>query len=114
VDDSAFDHECGVGTPCFTAVDIGRQLVNLREFLGFSITPEELYARTTAYIVANAISGWSSLSSVIGGLKNTPDLRWANPLELKNAVEKVFVDTFGSKEQALAMLKAEKAKVDTR
>lgn len=48
---------------------------------------------------------------MIGGLKNTSDLRWANPLELKNAVEKAFVDTFGSKEGALAKLKAEKAKV---
>jgi glutaminyl-tRNA synthetase len=78
---------------------------------GFSITPEELYARATTYIAANTISGWSSLSSAIGGLKNAPDLRWANPLELKNAVEKVFVDTFGSKEEALAKLKAEKTKV---
>lgn len=49
---------------------------------------------------------------MIGGLKNAPDLRWASPLELKNAVEKTFVDTFGSKEEALAKLKAEKAKVD--
>jgi len=49
---------------------------------------------------------------VIGGLKNTPDLRWASPLELKNTVEKAFVDTFGSKDEALAKLKAAKAKVD--
>ncbi|KAF9651208.1 glutaminyl-tRNA synthetase [Thelephora ganbajun] len=89
VDNSAFDYECGVG---------------------FSITPEELYARVTSYIAANAVFDWSSLSSVIGGLKNTPDLRWASPLELKNTVEKAFVDTFGSKEEALAKLKAEKAK----
>ena len=51
---------------------------------------------------------------MIGGLKNTPDLRWASPLELKNTVEKAFVDTFGSKEEALAKLKAEKAKVENR
>jgi len=44
-------------------------------------------------------------------LKNTPDLRWASPLELKNVVEKAFTDAFGSKEEALAKLKAEKAKV---
>ncbi|KAF9779998.1 glutaminyl-tRNA synthetase [Thelephora terrestris] len=89
VDDSAFDEECGVG---------------------FSITPEDLYARATSYVTANAVSGWQSLSAVIGGLKTTPDLRWANPLDLKNAVEKAFVDTFGRKEDALAKLKAEKAK----
>jgi len=45
-------------------------------------------------------------------LKNTPGLRWASPLDLKNAAERAFVDTFGSKEEALAKLKAEKAKVD--
>jgi glutaminyl-tRNA synthetase len=84
------------------------------QFVGFSITPEELHARATSHIAANTISGWSSLSSVIGGLKSAPDLRWANPLELKNAVEKIFVDTFGSKEEALAKLKAEKAKVYNR
>ena len=91
---------------------------NTNEFIwhksvGFSITTEELYARATSYIAANAIPGWSSLSSVIGGLKSTPDLRWANPLELKNAVEDVFVDTFGSKEEALAKLKVEKAKANS-
>ena len=84
------------------------------DIAGFSITPEELYTRATSYIGANAISGWSSLSSVIGGLKNTSDLRWANPLELKTMVEKAFVDAFGSKEEALAKLKAEKAKVENR
>ena len=83
-----------------------------RGFIGFSITPEELYAQATSYIGANATSGWSSRSSVIGGLKNTPDLRWASPLDLKNAVEKAFVGIFGSKEEALAKLKAEKTKVD--
>jgi len=82
--------------------------------VGFSITPEELYTRATSYISSNAISGWPSLSAVIGGLKNTPDLRWASPLDLKNAVERAFVDTFGSKDEALAKLKAEKAKVGQR
>ena len=84
------------------------------ELVGFSITTEELYAQAASYIAANAISGWPSLSSVIGGLKNTPDLRWASPLDLKNTVEKAFVDAFGSKEEALAKLKAEKAKVDNK
>ena len=84
------------------------------EFIGFSITTEELYTQATSYITANAISGWSSLSSVIGGLKNTPELRWASPLDLKNTVEKAFVDHFGSKEEALAKLKAEKVKVGNK
>ena len=84
------------------------------ENVGFSITLEELHTRATSYIATNAISGWQSLSSVIGGLKNTPDLRWASPLDLKNAVESAFVGVFGSKEEALAKLKAEKTKVGDR
>lgn len=80
------------------------------EFAGFSITPEELYTRTTSYIAASDISGWRDLSSVISGLKSMPDLRWVNPLDLKNAVEKVFVDTFGNKEEALTKLRAGKTK----
>lgn len=75
---------------------------------GFSITTEDLYKSVSSYITENAIAGWSSLSSVIGNLKTTPELRWASPLELKNAVEKAFTDMFGTKEAAA---KATKAKV---
>jgi glutaminyl-tRNA synthetase len=39
---------------------------------------------------------------VISGVKGTPELRWANPLELKNTVEKVFAERFGAKEAAKA------------
>lgn len=67
---------------------------------GFSITPEELYSQVTKYITSNAVAGWANLSSVITGVKKTPELQWANPLELKNAVEKAFAETFGAKEAA--------------
>ena len=43
------------------------------------------------------ISGWANLSSTISSLKSTPELRWANPMELKNAVEKAFTEEFGEK-----------------
>jgi hypothetical protein len=56
-----------------------------------------LLARVEDYIESNAITGWASLSTVINGLKGAPDLRWANPLELKNAVEKAFTQQFGEK-----------------
>jgi len=46
------------------------------------------------------VSGWTSLGAVISGVKNIPSLRWANPLEIKNAVERVFTRTFGVKEAA--------------
>ncbi|EJF62807.1 glutaminyl-tRNA synthetase [Dichomitus squalens LYAD-421 SS1] len=65
--------------------------------VGFSITAEQLAARVTEYISSSAYTGWNNLGAAIGGLKNT-DLRWANALELKNAVEKAFTEKFGAKQ----------------
>lgn len=52
------------------------------------------------YIKTNAVSGWANLGAVIGNLKTSPELRWANPLELKNTVERAFSESFGAKEAA--------------
>ncbi|TFK71794.1 glutamine-tRNA ligase [Pluteus cervinus] len=79
IDDPEFDKSCGVG---------------------FSITPEELRKNISEYISKNSVSGWGSLGPTINALKGTPELRWANPLEVKNAVETVFLETFGAKEAA--------------
>jgi glutaminyl-tRNA synthetase len=67
---------------------------------GFVISPTELLAQINKYITTNTIPGWASLGPVISALKSTPELRWANPLEVKNAVEKAFIDNFGPKEAA--------------
>ncbi|RPD66742.1 glutaminyl-tRNA synthetase [Lentinus tigrinus ALCF2SS1-7] len=64
--------------------------------VGFSITPEELVARVKEYVASSAYTGWNNLGAAIGGLKAT-DLRWANALELKNAVESAFLEKFGAK-----------------
>ncbi|KAF5387730.1 hypothetical protein D9615_000557 [Tricholomella constricta] len=77
IDENEFDKECGVG---------------------FSITPVELYDRVTRYITSNAVTGWANLGAVIGALKTTPELRWASPLDVKNAVERSFTESFGAKE----------------
>lgn len=66
---------------------------------GFSISPAELASQVTEYVASSAASGWANLGAVIGGLKNT-DLRWANALELKSAVESAFAEKFGTKEAA--------------
>ena len=68
-------------------------------YAGFSITPTELAAQVTEHVRSSAASGWTNLGATIGALKNT-DLRWANPLELKNAVEAAFAERFGAKEAA--------------
>lgn len=79
IDDAEFDQECGVG---------------------FSISPADLHDQVKTYIATNRIPGWANFGTVISALKTTPGLRWANPLEVKNAVENVFLDTFGPKEAA--------------
>lgn len=64
---------------------------------GFSITNEEMYNTVTTYIQSAAVTGWSNLSGVLGSLRSVPALRWASPLEVKNTVERVFVESFGPK-----------------
>ncbi len=51
------------------------------------------------YVATSSYTGWNNLGSAIGALKGT-DLRWANALELKDAVEKAFLEKFGAKEAA--------------
>jgi glutaminyl-tRNA synthetase len=78
---------------------------------GFSITPEDLYIQVTNYITSHGATGWASLSSVLGGVKGVSGLRWANPLELKNSVEKAFTEKFGAKEASKPKGKVREFKV---
>ena len=73
--------------------------------LDFRIAPEELYALVEAHVASNDIAGWSGLGPVISSLKNSPELRWAAPLDVKNAVDKAFVAKFGPKESAKSKTK---------
>jgi len=79
IDEADFDKYCGIG---------------------FIIAPSELLTQINQYIKTNTVLGWASLGPVISALKSTPELRWANPLDVKNAVEKAFIDNFGPKETA--------------
>ncbi|KAG7449026.1 glutaminyl-tRNA synthetase [Guyanagaster necrorhizus] len=77
VNEAKFNQECGIG---------------------YSISPEEVYDKVLAYVKDNVVAGWSCLGSVISAIRSTPELRWATPVEVKNAVEKVFTAKFGPKE----------------
>ncbi|KAF4601983.1 hypothetical protein EYR40_005184 [Pleurotus pulmonarius] len=88
INDVDFDAQCGVG---------------------FTITAEELLGHVNEYITSNAIAGWDKLGSVITSIRNTPALRWANPLDIKNAVETAFNNTFGPKQAAKPKAKEPKA-----
>ena len=73
--------------------------------LDFRIAPEELYALVEAHVASNDIAGWSGLGPVVSALKNSPELRWAAPLDVKNAVDKAFIAKFGPKESAKSKTK---------
>jgi glutaminyl-tRNA synthetase len=73
--------------------------------LDFSIAPEELYALVEANVASNDIAGWTGLGPVVSALKNSPELRWAAPLDVKNAVDKAFIAKFGPKESAKSKTK---------
>ncbi|KAI0082442.1 glutamine-tRNA ligase [Panus rudis PR-1116 ss-1] len=90
IDQAEFDNECGVG---------------------FTITPAEIATHVANYITSAAVSGWANLGQVIGGLRSSPELRWANALEVKNAVEAAFTERFGAKETAKSKGKEQKKEV---
>ncbi|KIL70188.1 hypothetical protein M378DRAFT_183755 [Amanita muscaria Koide BX008] len=58
----------------------------------------DLHSHATRYLNENIVDGWASLATVINVLKKSPELRGAKPLDVKNAVEKVFLEKFGPKE----------------
>ncbi|KAG9317489.1 glutaminyl-tRNA synthetase [Chiua virens] len=82
------------------SLSVGEAEFNEACGIGFSITADQLDAVVKDYIQSNSVSGWTSLGAAISGVKNIPSLRWANPLEIKNAVERVFTQVFGAKETA--------------
>ncbi|KAF8639647.1 hypothetical protein AX17_000912 [Amanita inopinata Kibby_2008] len=82
--------------------------------IGFSITPEDLHSHISRFFELNSISGWANLGAVITALRNLPELRWANPLDIKNTVEKLFVEKFGPREMAKAKAKEPKIAPPTK
>jgi len=67
------------------------------DYAGFAITSEALASGVAEYVGSPAVAGWANMGAAITALKNTPELRWVNPLELKNAVESALTDRFGAK-----------------
>ncbi|KAJ3518064.1 hypothetical protein NLJ89_g105 [Agrocybe chaxingu] len=88
IDEEDFNKECGVG---------------------FKITPEEINALVESYVASNNITEWATLGPTISELKGTAELRWASPLEVKTATDKVFLAKFGPKGAAKPKGKPAKA-----
>lgn len=106
VDEGEFNSECGVGKrehSQLSRLPLTTSL-NVQNFpsKGYSITLEDLYTNILNYVSTASLSGWDDLGRTIGALKGSSKLRWANPLEVKNTVEKVFTEKFGDKSAAKA------------
>lgn len=60
-------------------------------------------------------SGWSGFGKSLGLIKGSEGLRWANTLDVKTAVEQVYLEAFGEKSAGnVAALNAAKDKVRVR
>ncbi len=81
-----------------------RYRVGLRK-IDLAMASPDPYSFATKYLETNPVDGWASLSTVINILKKSPELNGVKPLDVKNAVEKVFTEKFGPKEAAKPKVK---------
>ncbi|KAK0521392.1 Glutaminyl-tRNA synthetase [Tilletia horrida] len=75
--------------------------------VGVVITPEQCREAVTSYLTAHkaeldAVGGWPKQSSIMSALRAEPSLRWANALDVKNAVEAELTATYGDRKAANA------------
>ncbi|KAK0549615.1 Glutaminyl-tRNA synthetase [Tilletia horrida] len=75
--------------------------------VGITITPEQCRTSVQSYLAQNkaeldAAGGWPKQSAIMAALRNEPSLRWANALDVKNAVEAELTAAYGDKKAANA------------
>lgn len=106
VDTEAFNRACGVGEDPDLLVRSGRLLIALT---GFSATPEQVAASVRAYVLANkdelAKTSWKGASKAFAQMRTTDELRWANAVESKGAMDAAYLEVFGPKEVAVKVVK---------
>lgn len=66
--------------------------------LGIELSPEEIRSIFLSLVRMQKIEGWANLQAVTQAAKTATKLRWAPPLEVKNAADSVFTEIFGPKE----------------
>lgn len=65
---------------------------------GVELSPDEIYSILKSLVTNQRIEGWAALQSVLTAAKTATKLRWAPPLEVKNAGDRLFTELFGPKE----------------
>ncbi|WFD00806.1 glutamine--tRNA ligase [Malassezia yamatoensis] len=84
IDPTEFDQECGVGV---------------------QVSPEECQNAVRSYMDANksqinSTGGWASMSSIMSAVRTAAEMRWANPLDIKAAVESQLKARYGERSAA--------------
>lgn len=96
VEEKLFNPACGVGRSTqyasFALTD------NPYCFLGIELSPDEIRSIFLSLVRMQKIEGWANLQAVTQAAKTATKLRWAPPLEVKNAADSVFTELFGPKE----------------
>jgi glutaminyl-tRNA synthetase len=73
------------------------------------VPPEEIKQIVDDYIKQHldslSTNEWAGIGRTVANVRSAPGLRWANPLDVKAAVEAAYLAAFGPK-QDLATLKA--------
>lgn len=83
----------------YVASPLSISVIDLIHFYsGIELTPEEVYAIFLSLLSVQPVEGWSALPNVINAAKAATKLRWASPLDVKNAADRVFTEKFGPRE----------------
>ncbi|KAF9520716.1 hypothetical protein BS47DRAFT_1374626 [Hydnum rufescens UP504] len=76
--------------------------------VGIELTPGEVYAVFQSLLSVQPVEGWSALPNVINAAKAATKLRWASPLDVKNAADRVFTEKFGPRDTSKTKAKETK------
>lgn len=66
--------------------------------VGIELSLEEIRSIFLSLVRMQKIEGWANLQAVTQAAKTATKLRWAPPLEVKNAADSVFTEIFGPKD----------------
>ncbi|KAF8314698.1 glutamine-tRNA ligase [Clavulina sp. PMI_390] len=66
--------------------------------VGIELSADEVYSIFKSLVVSQKVEGWNALPSVTAAAKAATRLRWAAPLDVKNAGDRIFTELFGPKE----------------
>jgi hypothetical protein len=110
VNDTQFADACGVGASPLDFIALSFDLAHPPS--GIELTPGEVYTIFQSLLSVQPVEGWSALPNVINAAKAATKLRWASPLEVKNAADRVFTEKFGPRDASKTKAKVYSFQID--